>query len=177
MKYFAVQVRTLKEDAYIQKLIDYLNFRQDKQEFFFPKRKLPIRRMGKIVQEIRPIFPGYIFVAADEIDPQLFNIMRSTKDFTRFLKNNRDITPIEGRDLTILRHFLQFGGVAETSEVGFDENDRIVVKSGPMQGLEGLIVKVDKRKKRAKIALDFAKERFLIDLAFDILEENPNEPQ
>ena len=46
-----------------------------------------------------------------------------------------------------------------------------------MQGLEGFIVKVDKRKKRAKISLDFAKENFLIDLAFDVLEENRNEPQ
>ena len=177
MKYFAVQVRTLKEDTYIQRINDFLSFRPDKQEFFFPKRKLPIRRMGKTVHEIRPVFPGYIFVAADGIDPELFNIMRATKDFTRFLKNNRDITAIEGRDLTILRHFLQFGGVAETSEVSFDENDRIIVKSGPMQGLEGFIVKVDKRKKRAKISLDFAKENFLIDLAFDVLEENRNEPQ
>ncbi|WP_428771131.1 antiterminator LoaP [Treponema sp. HNW] len=177
MKYFAVQVRTLKEDAYIERVSGYLHFRQDKQEFFFPKRKLAVRRMGKTTHEIRPIFPGYIFVSAEAIDPQLFNIMRGTKDFTRFLKNNRDITAIEGRDLTILRHFLQFGGIAETSEVGFDENDRIVVKSGPMQGLEGLIVKVDKRKKRAKIALDFANEHFLIDLAFDILEESRNEPQ
>ncbi|MGI5173988.1 antiterminator LoaP [Treponema sp. OMZ 840] len=175
MKYFAVQVRTLKEDSYIAQLNEYLRFRHDKQEFMFPKRKLSVRRMGKTSDEIRPVFPGYIFVAADEIDPELFNIMRGTKNFTRFLKNNKEITPITGRDLTVLQHFLHFGGLADTSLVTFDENDRIIVKSGPMQGLEGLIVKVDKRKKRAKISLDFANENFLIDLAFDVLEEHSRE--
>ena len=102
MKYFAVQVRTLKEDAYIQRLNDYLSFRADKQDFMFPKRRLSIRRMGKTTDEIRPIFPGYIFVAAETIDPELFAVMRSTRDFTRFLKNNKEITqrvpPALGRD-------------------------------------------------------------------------------
>lgn len=177
MKYFAVQVRTLKEDAYIQRLNDYLSFRADKQDFMFPKRRLSIRRMGKTTDEIRPIFPGYIFVAAETIDPELFAVMRSTRDFTRFLKNNKEITPITGHDLSVLQHFLSFGAVADMSVVSFDKDDRIVVKSGPMQGLEGFIVKVDKRKRRAKISLDFAKETFLIDLAFDVLEENPNELQ
>ena len=97
--------------------------------------------------------------------------MRSTKDFGRFLKNNKDITPIEGRDLALLQHFLRFGQIADTSVVTFNENDRICVKSGPLQGLEGFVVKVDKRKQRAKISLDFANENFVIDLAFNILEE------
>ena len=117
-----------------------------------------------------PFFP-VIFLETDEIDPELFGIMRSTKDFSRFLKNNKDITPIEGRDLALLQHFLRFGQIADTSVVTFNENDRICVKSGPLQGLEGFVVKVDKRKQRAKISLDFANENFVIDLAFNILEE------
>ena len=171
MKYFAVQVRTLKEDAYIARVNDRLQFRSEKQRFFFPKRKLTIRRLGKKSDEIRPVFPGYLFLETDEIDPELFGIMRSTKDFGRFLKNNKDITPIEGRDLALLQHFLRFGQIADTSVVTFNENDRICVKSGTLQGLEGFVVKVDKRKQRAKISLDFANENFVIDLAFNILEE------
>jgi len=71
----------------------------------------------------------------------------------------------------LLQHFLRFGQIADTSVVTFNENDRICVKSGPLQGLEGFVVKVDKRKQRAKISLDFANENFVIDLAFNILEE------
>ena len=39
--------------------------------------------------------------------------------------------------------------------VHFDENERIVVDEGPLNGLEGSIIKVDRRKQRAKIQLDF----------------------
>jgi len=175
MKYFAVQVQTLKEDSYISQLKAKLEFRSNCQEFFILKRRLPIRKGGKTTDEIKPIFPGYIFVESESVDAELFNIMRSTKNFLRFLKNNKDIKSLENKDLTILQHFMRLGETAEISTVTFDENSRIVIKSGPMQGLEGLIVKVDKRKRRAKISLDFANEKFLIDLAFNILEEGVDE--
>jgi transcriptional antiterminator NusG len=55
------------------------------------------------------------------------------------------------------------------SKVSFDQGDRIQVLSGPMQGLEGQIKKVNKRKGRAKIELMLYEESFLIDFAFDII--------
>lgn len=174
MRFFAVQVRTLKEDSYISRLERSLAFRSERQQFVFPKRRLPIRKGGKVTEELQSVFSGYIFVTVDSIDAELFNIMRSTKDFLRFLKNNSEITALEGRDLTILEHFIRMGSIAEISTVTFDKNDRIAIKSGPMKGLEGSIVAVNKRKRRAKISLDFANENFLIDFAFDILEEAVN---
>lgn len=175
MNYYAVQVKTLKEQTYLALVKKNLNERLEKQEIFFPQRKLIIRRQKKMHNELKPIFPGYIFVKAEHIDRELFNIMKKTPAFTRFLHNNTNIQALKGRDLNIITHFLQFGNTAEISKVTFSENDRIIVKSGPMIGLEGNIVKVDKRKKRAKIALDFAEQKFLIDLSFTILEEVPNE--
>ncbi len=175
MKYFAAQVQTLKEDSFVSMLNSTLLFRQDLQRFFFLKRCLPIRKAGKLIKEFKPIFPGYVFIEAEDIDSELYNIMRSTKFFLRFLPSNNNICTIEHKDLALLQHFIRMGSIAEISTVTFDENDRIVVKSGPMSGLEGFIVKVDKRKKRAKIALDFSHEQFLIDLAFDVLEETQNE--
>lgn len=172
MKYFAVQVRTNHEDVYIEQVNTKLEFRHDKQTFIFLKRKLSIRKAGKNTIQILPVFPGYIFIEAEEIDPLLYNIAKHTPSFNRFLVNNKDIRALEGRDLTILTHFMNFGTVAETSKVWFDDNDRIVVSSGPLQGIEGCIIKVDKRKKRAKVKLDFANNNFTLDLAFEILNKN-----
>lgn len=59
--------------------------------------------------------------------------------------------------------------MAEKSKVYFNEEDRIVVSEGPLKGLEGRIIKVDKRKGRAKIKLDFYDNSFAIDLAFEII--------
>jgi transcriptional antiterminator NusG len=44
-----------------------------------------------------------------------------------------------------------------------------VVISGPLSGLEGRIIKADKRKGRAKVKLDLYGDSFCIDLAFEVL--------
>ena len=172
MKYFAVQVQTTKEDLFIELLSKQLDFRNQKQNFIFLKRCLPIRKKGIVKNEHKPIFPGYIFVNADAIDSELYSIMRSTQYFVRFLPENKNIRNIENRDLSLLEHFLRLGNVAKISTVVFDENQKIIVKEGPLKGLEGSIIKVDKRKQRAKIALDFANTQFAIDLAFEVIEKN-----
>ena len=58
----------------------------------------------------------------------------------------------------------------EKSKVIFDENKRIRVIHGALKGLEGKIVKVDRRKQRAKVALTLYEDSFLIDFGFDLLE-------
>ncbi len=74
------------------------------------------------------------------------------------------------RDLELVLHFINRAGpIAGISKVYFNENDRIVVVDGPLKDLEGRIVKVDKRKKRAKIKLDLYGDSFAIDLAFEVL--------
>ena len=175
MKYFAIQVQTTKEDFYIELVSKQLDFRSEKQDFIFLKRCLPIRKKGIVNNELKPIFPGYIFIKTDEIDSKLYTIMKSTQYFVRFLPENQHICNIQSRDLNLLEHFLRLGNVAKISTVFFDENQRIIVKEGPLKGLEGSIIKVDKRKQRAKIALDFANTQFAIDLAFEIIEKNTNQ--
>ncbi len=74
-------------------------------------------------------------------------------------------------------HFLSFGEVVERSKVCFDENQRIRVLSGPLKDLEGRIVKVNRRKGRAKIKLELYNVNFLIDFGFDVLEAYPRQAE
>ena len=171
MNYYAVQVQTGKEEKIIETVQTTLAFRIEKQRFIFPKRLLKIRKEGVLKSELKPIFPGYLFVETENIDKELYNTLRHTQGFVRFLKSNQDITVLSGKDLSILEHFLQFGQTISTSQVYFDENDRICVTSGPLKGLEGMVVKVDKRKKRAKVKMDFSNDSILIDLGFEIIKE------
>jgi len=170
MNYFALQVKTRAEDIFIKRALatlsegDYGGIR-----LIFPRRKLPIRGKGVIRQELAPVFPGYIFLEAETFQPGLYWHLRTTNGFYRFLPENAEPKPLEGKDLSTLKHFVSFGEVAGSSIVRFDENDRIQVQEGPLKGLEGQIVKVDKRKGRAKIKLDLYDETFLVDLAFEVL--------
>lgn len=169
MNYYTAQIKTLKEEDYIKRLQDLLLFRAGKQRFIFPKKMMPIRRKGKEVKEMLPLFPGYIFIEAEEVDTELYNIMRYTPNFYRFLPDNKDRRPLDGKDLSLITHFLSFGEIIESSKVFFDENERIVVAEGPLKGLEGCIIKVDKRKKRARIRVDISQNSLTLDLAFDVI--------
>ena len=172
MNYFALQVRTRGEEKYIRL------FRAQHPgisvPIYFPQRALDIRRKGKTVPSKMAIFPGYIFLELSDDDDILRYhwAFRRTDGFFRFLRSNRDIAPLQHRDLELLLHFIKkVGPLAGKSKVYFDENSRIVVVSGPLSGLEGRIVKADKRKGRAKIRLDLYGDSFCIDLAFEVLEQ------
>jgi transcriptional antiterminator NusG len=170
MKYYAIQVKTRGEEKYI-KLFKALH--PDMTiKIYFPKRQIDIRRHGTIIHTTPGIFPGYIFIEIEEED-DILNYhwaFRRTDGFFRFLKSNQNICPLQDRDLELVLHFIKkVGSLAGKSRVYFNENSRIVVIEGPLMGLEGKIIKVDKRKGRAKIKLDLYDEAFAIDLAFEII--------
>jgi transcriptional antiterminator NusG len=170
MEYYAMQVKTRGELKFMRL------FRGQNPgitvPLYFPQRSLDIRRGGRIIPSKLAIFPGYIFLELPEDDSiQRYQwAFRRTDGFYRFLRSNKDIAPLQNRDLELVLHFIkEVGPLAGKSQVYFDDNSRIVVISGPLSGLEGRIIKADKRKGRAKIKLDLYGDSFSIDLAFEVL--------
>ena len=170
MNYYALQVKTRAESRFI-KLFKALH-PEINLPIYFPQRRLDIRRKGRLRPSMSAVFPGYIFIEADcdeEIKERQWEFRR-TEGFFRFLRSNQEITPLANRDLELVLHFIKNAGpVAGRSKVYFNENSRIVVVEGPLVGLEGRIVKVDKIKGRAKINLDLYNDSFTIDLAFEVI--------
>jgi transcriptional antiterminator NusG len=176
MKYYALQVKSGAESKFINR---FKSLHPDVDlPLYFPQRRIDIRRKGIIRQTQAAVFPGYIFVEADsdgEILARQWDFRR-TGGFYRFLKSNQEITHLADRDLELVLHFIKkVGPVAGISRVYFNENSRIVVLEGPLMGLEGKIIKVDKRKGRAKVKLDIYDDSFAIDLAFEVI--GANEPR
>jgi len=172
MNYYALQVKTRGEEKFMRL------FRAQHPEItlplYFPQRTMDIRRKGKMIPSKLAVFPGYVFLETNTEEEILEYhwAFRRTDGFYRFLRSNQDIAPLQNRDLELVLHFIKHvGPVAGKSKVYFDENSRIVVISGPLSGLEGRIVKADKRKGRAKIKLDLYGDSFCIDLAFEVMEQ------
>jgi len=169
MNYYAIQVKTRSEDKFIK--LFKKNHPEITLPIHFPKRLLEIRKAGKKKPYTPPVFPGYLFIEAEN-DEEIKSLQwefRRTEGFFRFLKSNTDITPLADRDLELVLHFINGGKIAGRSKVYFNENSRIVVVEGPLIGLEGRIIKVDRRKGRAKIMLDLYNDSFSIDLAFEVI--------
>lgn len=174
MNYYAVQIRTGREEQFLELVRQSLRREgfddSEAGKLLWPRRCLTEKKLGKNSEKLKPLYPGYIFYNGKEISPELHWIIRRTPGFFRFLKDNQNIQPLSGRDREILSHFMNFGEVAGKSEVYFDENNKIVVVNGPMTGLEGIIERVDRRKGRAKIRLSLNENSLLVDLGFHVIK-------
>jgi transcription termination/antitermination protein NusG len=170
MNYYAIQVKTRAEAKFI-KLFKAMH-PEITLPVYFPQRRLDIRRKGQIKPSMSAVFPGYLFIEVENNEDILKYQwdFRRTDGFYRFLRSNQEITPLADRDLELVLHFIKNAGpVAGRSKVYFNENSRIVVVEGPLMGLEGRIIKVDRRKGRAKIKLDLYNDSFSIDLGFEVI--------
>ena len=170
MPYFVIHVKTGGEEEFINRSEAILDTKEIR--FIWLRRSLRIRRRGEWNETLAPIFPGYVFIEAKKITPELYLQIRPIPGFYRFLQSNENIEPLSESDKELLLHFLSFGQVVEKSVVYFDEGKRIRVMSGPLKELEGKIVKVDRRKGRAKVKLDMFQNSFLIDFGFEVLENS-----
>ena len=168
MPYFVIHLKTRSEEKFISVAVSMLD--DGEARFIWLRRSLRIRKRGEWIETLAPIFPGYLFVEAQEISPELFLKVKRIPGFFRFLLSNENIEPLSEGDKKLLSYFLSFGQVVDKSVVYFDTGNRIRVVSGPLKELEGKIVKVDRRKGRAKVKLDMFEHAFLIDFGFEALE-------
>jgi transcription termination/antitermination protein NusG len=174
MPFFAVQIWTGDEGRFLS--IAGQRVHDADVRFYWPRRSLRIKRGGSWRESLAPIFPGYMFIQADSIDAELFGTLKGAPGFLRFLLSNENIVALERADQALLTHFLGFGEIVDKSLVYFDANKRIRVVSGPLKGLEGRIVRVDRRKGRAKVRLEMYENSFEIDFGFESLEAAPQAP-
>lgn len=171
MDYYVVQLLTGKEKLFLKFAEN--SFQSRNIEFFWLRKELYIKKAGIKRKIVSSIFPGYVFIEADKIPYTDTRIIRQFPGFCRFLKNNNDIKPLSLEEKSLIKRLKVGGNIVGISRVFFNDNDRIQIVSGPMKGLEGKIIKVDKRKNRAKIELVLYENSFPIDFGFDLIEQMP----
>lgn len=168
MEYYVIQLLTGKEEFFLKYAKNSLL--EENIRFFWLRRELFIKKSGKIKKTVSSIFPGYIFIESENISYDFYKKIRKFPGFCRFLRNNDDIKPLPNDDKKFVYQLSLNGEIAGISKIYFNKDDKIKVISGPMKGLEGEIIKVDKRKKRAKIKLKLYEDSFLIDFGFELIE-------
>lgn len=178
MQYYVLQTRSGKESLILRMVA---REHPGLAEFFhWPRRILREKKAGKIREREKSLYPGYLFFRTEEDSPSAFmksgefHLLVRMRGLSRFLPDNAHPLPLPEEEARLLRTVLRKGDLLPVSEVSFDENQRIVVKSGPLKGLEGAIVKVDRRKQRARVRMDLYEESHLIDFSFNIISGEPS---
>lgn len=175
-RYFVIQVVTGTEPRVVALTEERFALHQidvDVTRLWWPRRRLMIRRKGVRVPSLAPIFPGYLILETTFLSAELIGVFRGVTGFVRFLRSTQSPEPVGARDAEVLRSLLGHGEIIGPSKVTFDENNRIVVREGPLQGMEGRIIKVDRRRGRARVRLDMYEESFQIDFGFELLAKAP----
>ncbi len=172
MNVYVLQLRTGSEAKFTALIQEDLS--SHGATLFRPRRELTIRRAGKRIQSLAPVFPGYVFLQTDDLSEAIRATVRRADGFIRILDTTASPRPLSGDDLALIKHFMGYGEIVRKSKVTFDANQRIVVVEGPLEGLEGRIIKVNRRKGRAKVQLDLYNASFTVDFGFDVLESANN---
>ncbi|MFW5800451.1 MAG: antiterminator LoaP [Spirochaeta sp.] len=141
------------------------------------ERELRIKSRGRHQIMHKPLYPGYIFIESDCSKETLLNIVRSIQTAVRFLQSNSDITPLLEHEEKNLRHLMHYGPTIPRSKVELRPNERIRIIEGPLQGLEGVIERVDKRRERVRIRLEMSNKPFRFDVGIEIVQPQESDPK
>ncbi|SMO91457.1 antiterminator LoaP [Melghirimyces algeriensis] len=185
MGWYALFVETGKEDL-VRTMIDK-HFDKSIQ-VIVPKRKLQERKQGRIYEVYKTLFPGYLFVNT-LMNVETYHDLKQIPRCYRLLNkyNHRDsyggdwednrknphktylFSKIDDEEMALI---LQLIGNEETIDYStlYVENAKVTVCDGPLKGKEGIIKKVDKRKKRARILLEFMGNEKELDVGIKLLK-------
>jgi transcription antitermination factor NusG len=95
------------------------------------------RRSDRVVTTERPLFPGYVFCRFDA--RQRVPIM-ATPGVVSIIGFGLDPAPIEDREIEAVRAILRSGLATEACPF-LREGQRVRIRHGSLQGLEGILVK------------------------------------
>ena len=164
--WYAVHVKTGDEDK-VKARLEY-RFNED-VAVIVPKIRLKIRKLGKWREKIKPLFSGYVLVTGNFNVTEYYKTKRVPGLFNVFKSDCEPIKVPLGEIDFIIKCF-SGEDTLEISNV-FMENEKIVVIDGPLIALEGRIVKIDKRKERVKVKINFLGEERLVELGINIIQK------
>lgn len=167
-EFYVIQVVSAKEKEFISKCI--ANSVDDYGKWIFPQRVLVERKLGKKRKRLVPLYNGYIFLYTKTEPIKWLTYIKKTAGFIRILPSTDSVKPLPSEEKEYIYKLIYKDEKIPLSKVIFNENGRIEIKAGPLVGYEGRIVKVDKRKRRARVRLDLYRESHLIDFGFEVLK-------
>ena len=173
MKYYCIMVRSGGEEIFKKEALKNGAPLSVGLQFWFFKRKVKNggKEKGQVIEQ--PLFPGYVFMSAVDMDAYLYDKISRSPNFYHFLKDNKNITPLVGKDLDYLHTLMNYGEVTGISQATFDEHDRIVILNGPLKGFAGNIIRVNRRKQRVTVQIDMCGNISSFDLSYDLVEKAP----
>lgn len=191
-KWYVIQTRAGVEDEVVEFCYERLD-RRGINRIFVPKIELKKKYHGVWQLVKKPMYPGYIFMEADEEEAKaerqedfqkVFGTstghtftdlicldLKAVPRLTKMLGTGSTVVPLEESEVKRIKSFIGEGDVAEMS-IGAIEGDKVRISEGALKGQEALIKKIDRHKRTAKVETTFIGEKRLIEVGLEIISKS-----
>lgn len=173
MYWYILFTRTGREEK-VQML---LKRRLDAEVFmpFIPMLETLFKISGRIKKEMKPLFPGYVFIESEapgyELIKNTNRIASSSRDIIRFLSyGDTDELAMREHEKGMLLSLCNDDHCIEASS-GIIVGNSVYVKEGPLMGRESIVRKIDRHKRRAIIELNIMGAVRQINVSLEIVEK------
>ena len=166
-EWYAAFVGTGKEDK-VKACLNY--YFSDAFRFFVPKRQMRERKKGKWSNVLRTLFPGYVLINGS-MDVEDYYNFKNVPGMWKLLGVDEELLPIPEWEVGQITRFISRGEIIGPSDLKEEEGGQVRVVAGPLTGMDGQIIRIDRRKGRAKVKMLFMGEERIIDFAVNLLEK------
>lgn len=133
------------------------------------------KRKGEIHKEIRPVFPGYLFVASSLYDEEFIlktrKCVKESQYIIRLLQyGNSSIAAVNKEEREMLKSVLQENTCIRASK-GYIKENRLVITGGPFKGKENFIKSIDRHKRQAVLEISIMGEVRKVIVGLEIKEK------
>ena len=152
--WYVIQVFTGHEEQAVDLIKQIILFDKSSllKEVFVPKRKTLTKTKGRLIEGEEPLFPGYVIAVSGKVE-RLEAKLKRVPAFTKLLGNDGMFIGLNDAEVAWICAFTHKDHrVIDVSE-GFVEGGQVVVTRGPLVGREGMIKKINRRKRTAYIEL------------------------
>lgn len=115
------------------------------------------------------LFPGYIFMITEDVE-KLFFHLKTIEGMTKLIGTGNDIIPLTEEEIAFLQRLGGDEQIVSMSE-GIIEGTQVIITSGPLMGMEGLIQKIDRHKRKAWLELELFGRMQQVEVGLEITKK------
>lgn len=112
------------------------------------------------------LFPGYIFMITEDVE-KLFFHLKTIEGMTKLIGTGNDIIPLTEEEIIFLQRLGGDEQIVSMSE-GIIEGTQVIITSGSLMGMEGLIKKIDRHKRKAWLDLELFGRMQQVEVGLEI---------
>lgn len=137
-------------------------------ETFLPRIVEPARTRGKVT--VAPLFPGYLFLNID-LQQQYFDVVW-TPGVRKFVSFGALPCPVDEQVIRFLHERTGEEGVLRVERV-FVAGERVSIRSGPFEGLVGIIERPVCARGRVRVLMELLRRQTRVEVPQEMVERLP----